>query len=166
MNLIINKLENTALDLFVDFSVQIESDRRYFFDYDFKEIMPFASEHYAKFLRTGETLYRSRIGADLSDSTKINQPFGIHEMLTPSSSITPNGRANPSGIPYLYTSFEKFTCVCESRPWKKARISLLTLILSKDLFILDLTNSEIIPSDLFFPQNLHKVIPNRLFISI
>lgn len=50
------------------------------------------------------------------------------------------GRANPQGINYLYTADDISTVLSEVRAWKEAVVSVVEIIVQKDLRIVDLTD--------------------------
>jgi hypothetical protein len=162
MDFIIYKLTDEAINRFVNLNIQIMNENRYFIDFEFGEILTYASKYYSAFVASDTMLYRSRLGGKKSDISlfEIDEPFPLVEMMNPDWEITPDGRANPFGVPYLYTSMERETSICELRPWMSAKISLITFSLNRELQILDLTNSFILPHQYIDPQNLHDVIPN------
>ena len=57
----------------------------------------------------------------------------------PPARITPAGRANPLGIPYLYLCQEEETCYYEVRAIYLDRLSIGTFNVTKELKILDFT---------------------------
>ena len=81
----------------------------------------------------GTQLYRARVIP--SDKEKLE----IEEMGCPPAKITPAGRANPLGIPYLYLCQEEETCYYEVRAIYLDRLSIGTFNVTKELKILDFT---------------------------
>ena len=78
-------------------------------------------------------LYRARI----IPPAKLD--LGVNEMGCPPAKITPAGRANPVGIPYLYLCQEEDTCYYEVRALYLDRLAIGTFRVSRDLRILDFT---------------------------
>jgi hypothetical protein len=56
-------------------------------------------------------------------------------MLSPPAHLAKDGRINPVGIPYLYTSDKKLAAISELRPWVGAKICLAELLTNRDLFV-------------------------------
>ena len=81
----------------------------------------------------GTQLYRARVIP--SDKEKLE----IEEMGCPPAKITPAGRANPLGIPYLYLCQKEETCYYEVRAIYLDRLSIGTFNVTKELKILDFT---------------------------
>lgn len=81
----------------------------------------------------GTQLYRARVIP--SDKEQL----GVDEMGCPPAKMTPAGRANPLGIPYLYLCQEEETCYYEVRSLYLDRLSIGTFKVTKDLKILDFT---------------------------
>lgn len=84
-------------------------------------------------ISVGTHLYRARVIP--SDKEKLE----IEEMGCPPAKITPAGRANPLGIPYLYLCQEEETCYYEVRALYLDRLSIGTFNVTKELKILDFT---------------------------
>lgn len=84
-------------------------------------------------ISVGTRLYRARVIP--SDKEKLE----IAEMGCPPAKITPAGRANPLGIPYLYLCQEEETCYYEVRALYLDRLSIGTFNVTKELKILDFT---------------------------
>jgi len=77
--------------------------------------------------------YRARILAGSS-------PFLIDQMGAPDRRVASHGRANPSGIPYLYLSSYPNTAVAECRPHTGERACVADFTIAKLLTIVDLRN--------------------------
>ncbi len=80
-------------------------------------------------------LYRARISIDY-------KPFSIDEMGKPPASIVSEGRANPVGIPYLYTATDPKTAIAEIRPHKGENVSVAKFLVINDLKLADLRNPK------------------------
>lgn len=81
----------------------------------------------------GTQFYRARVIP--SDRKELS----VEEMGCPPAKITPAGRANPLGIPYLYLCQEEETCYYEVRALYLDRLSIGTFYVTKELKILDFT---------------------------
>lgn len=82
-----------------------------------------------------DILYRGRIHPKRTEA-----PYRKGKMLIPDKDIITTGRANPSGINYLYLSNDIDTVFSEVRVWKNCQISVATIVINEDLHIVDLTN--------------------------
>lgn len=91
------------------------------------------------FKKEEKILYRSRKYLDTFSHSKIK--LNKNDMLGPPQTISRQGRLNPSGIPYMYTSLDELTAISESQPWIECKISIAKLVLNKDLRIADFTSN-------------------------
>lgn len=82
-----------------------------------------------------KVLYRARINID-------SKPFPIDEMGKPPASIVSEGRANPVGIPYLYTATAPETAIAEIRPHKGESVSVAKFVVKNKLELIDLRNPK------------------------
>jgi RES domain-containing protein len=87
-----------------------------------------------------QVLFRARIG--LSD-----ERFRPDQMRMPPASRARAGRANPSGIPYLYAASSVHTAIKECRPVHNCLVSVAEFSTDRELSILDLTAT--LPADPF-----------------
>lgn len=90
----------------------------------------------------GERLYRARIGSVMRKVVKYREkrmPFKRKEMGAPPPSRASSGRANPSGIPFLYLATDVTTAISEIRPWKGAHVSVATFRASESIEVIDLS---------------------------
>lgn len=78
-------------------------------------------------------LYRARISIG-------PKPFPIDQMGKPPESKVSEGRANPVGIPYLYTATDPKTAIAEIRPHKGESVSVARFIVKNNLKLADLRN--------------------------
>lgn len=83
----------------------------------------------------GHTLYRARI-----QSTE--EAFGLNDMGMPPSEYVKSGRANPIGIPYLYTATSVDTAICEKRPHPGDYVSVATLRSTEYLRLVNLLEPQ------------------------
>jgi len=79
----------------------------------------------------GNLLYRARI-------QPYNSAIPLNEMGRPPAASTKNGRANPIGIPYLYTASTPETAIAETRPHPGDRLSVVQLKVTAPLRLLNL----------------------------
>lgn len=100
-------------------------------------------------------LYRSRINIDTG---KIN----ISEMGKPPEKVSMAGRANPIGIPYLYTASNIKTAIAEIRPHKGDNITVAKFKVTKSLTLVDLRN----PRQSISPFALEEDGLNQIFIDL
>lgn len=80
-------------------------------------------------------LYRARINID-------NEPFQLSEMGKPPEKKVTNGRANPAGIPYLYTASDRITAIAEVRPYKGDSVTVVQFNVKNRLVLADLRNPK------------------------
>ncbi|MFH1070598.1 MAG: RES family NAD+ phosphorylase, partial [Candidatus Glassbacteria bacterium] len=81
----------------------------------------------------GGVLYRARVQKD-------NTAIPIDKMGKPPPEGVKNGRANPAGIPYLYTASTPETAIAEIRPHPSELISVVKYEVTNSLRLIDLTN--------------------------
>ena len=111
-----------------EFREELKHENRFF-----PQKMSFRKEHEGKlfaYLAVRPSLplffYRARL---LTERT----PYNVCEMGKPPCEVTSNGRANPSGIPYLYVATDEETAVAEIRPFKSASVCVAKFELTKML---------------------------------
>ena len=101
-------------------------------------------------LDEGTILYRSQRGYDeverygedgITPITMDSLPY-LPDRMIPNAERSQNGRANPSGIPYLYLSNDLETAIAESRPWIKEKISVAEFKVVRSLNIIDFSMIE------------------------
>ena len=101
-------------------------------------------------VKQGEEYYRARLGQ--GEKTK---PFPNEKMGAPPSEKTlTGGRANPPGIPFLYLSDDANTAIAEVRPWKGATVSVAKFIITKEINLIDLTQSFYIKDQFAYGEDL------------
>lgn len=114
--------------------------------------------------QSGFCIFRARMGCKGNEKgEKI--PFDAIEMAPPPPEKTPAGRANPPGIPFLYTALDQPTAVAEIRPWKGALVSVAKFILTRAIVIIDLANIPPLETP-FGIENLNWVLESRQMLSI
>lgn len=112
----------------------------------------------------GFSIFRARIGHKLTEQGE-KLPLGLAEMGPPSPEDSPGGRANPPGIPFLYTALDQPTAVAEIRPWKGALVSVAKFVLTRKITIIDLANIPPIQTP-FGIDSLAWVLESRYMLSI
>lgn len=94
-------------------------------------------------IQLGETLWRAQIGHDWYEDepgVEIPVPFPV-ERMKPKRDRAKEGRANPKGIPYLYTASRRETAIAEARPRIGAYISIAEFTVVKPLTIVNCTST-------------------------
>jgi len=108
-------------------------------------------------LQKEDIFYRARLHNNANEDI-----FSFQQMLCPPKEISTAGRANPSGIPYLYLSDNKETILYEVRASYLDEVSVASFGIKKDLErkinISDLTES----STLYHPSEVSKKIKSTL----
>ena len=100
-------------------------------------------------------LYRSRVNIDTGIIDILN-------MGKPPEKISTAGRANPIGIPYLYTASNIKTAIAEIRPHKGDSITVATFEVKESLTLADLRN----PRESISPFELDDDGLNQIFIDL
>lgn len=107
-------------------------------------------------LKHGVKLFRGRVHHESG-----MKPYNAEEMMCPEPRIAKGGRANPSGIPYLYLSDNPDTVLYEVRASYLDELSIGVFQLKKELEkikIVDFTED----TSLFQPGSVNKTIKARL----
>ncbi|WRP05655.1 RES domain-containing protein [Rossellomorea aquimaris] len=119
------------------FKKELKQTNRFFpnthaevFNNNFEDVLQKRQTYLAK----GLTLYRARLGVQPKE-----------KMLAPPPDLARPGRANPSGISYLYCANDEPSCVAEIRPWKGAKITVAQIELQKELLVMDLNKGQLSP---------------------
>jgi hypothetical protein len=100
-------------------------------------------------------LYRARINID----TEI---YPISEMGKPPVKVSTAGRANPLGIPYLYTASNLNTAIAEIRPHKGDNVSVAKFEVTEPLILADLRN----PRKTISPFELDENGLNQVYLDL
>jgi hypothetical protein len=86
----------------------------------------------------GAFLWRAQLGHDwLPDNDEDNMCPFPPERMKPLPYQASEGRANPKGMPYLYTATDQDTAIAEVRPWIGALISVAQLRLTRPLTVVN-----------------------------
>ncbi len=88
--------------------------------------------------------------------------FTPEEMMMPSKLLVDGGRANPTGIPYLYAASEPNTAIAEIRPYKSDVVSVMEISVSDELVLADLRN----PRKTISPFELAEEALSQIYINI
>ncbi|MCU1584528.1 MAG: hypothetical protein JWM49_1084 [Microbacteriaceae bacterium] len=139
-----NSIDGRAADhssSWAKFSDEIRHQNRYFpGSAPNREILEEALSESVSTIAAGASLFRARL-------TPPDELIPVQKMGAPPPKVTPPGRANPVGIPYLYLALDSKTCVYETRVANHARVSIGTFRVQRDLKVLNL--AEIEPLDFF-----------------
>lgn len=100
-------------------------------------------------------IYRARCNMD-------NNMFSPDEMKKPPERSVSAGRANPVGIPYLYTASDNLTAIAEIRPHKGDCVSVAEIAVNERLILADLRN----PRKTVSPFELTEDDLNQLYVDI
>lgn len=136
-----NDLDYSIEHLWDDLSDHLKKERRFIVNNERLESilsrLPFALERTYKEIPIGSKFHRARVGPDDADENR--KPFSRKNMGAPPPEKTQGGRANPTGIPFLYLADDISTALSEVRPWKGAYVSVGMFRLKKELKVIDLT---------------------------
>ena len=153
-------LQNTPDNYLKGMLTSLLEENRFFVDYRFLKLLLWYVSEGGKFCTTELTikkdsslLYRARVYSEEKDKAererervteKDNNCFlGYNKtgsFIPPKGAFVGNGRANPSGITYLYTANDPFTAIAEVNPPLKAEVSVATIVAKDNLRILNFAN--------------------------
>lgn len=153
-------LQNTPDNYLQGVLVSLLEENRFFADYRFLKLLWWYVNKGGKFCTTELTikkdsslLYRARVYSEEKDKAererervteKDNNCFlGYNKtgsFIPPKGAFVGNGRANPSGITYLYTANDPLTAIAEVNPPLKAEVSVATIVAKENLRILNFAN--------------------------
>lgn len=141
---------SSAITDWAEFSAEIRTRNRYFPQTvpDRRVLERVLLEH-VQTVRTDVELFRARSVND------TESPPSQDQMGAPPSQKAKGGRANPTGIPYLYLAFSKETCVYESRAGNHAQLAIGTFKPNRDLRVLNLADVD--PPDFFSVEDIGAV---------
>lgn len=131
---------------------------RFFVDNEFNALLDTVCKSYENTIAKDTILYRARIYSESDRFDKYHYPEfyknqvykGYDEsqsFINLNTSAVPEGRANPSGIPYLYAAFDMETAIKEIKPYAETSINIAEIKLLDDLHIVDLCNNGGIAND-------------------
>ena len=142
-----NFTERSEVDLWDTFSNHLQYERRFIPDEHDPEIsdprygLPAWLPRLERLLPAGTRFYRGR-----------RDRYILDEMGAPPHDKASAGRANPEGIPFLYLASDIDTVIAELRPEKGLTLSIAEFTLSKEVRIVDLSESPANPSPFGFPE--------------
>lgn len=120
-----------------EFTRNLMSKNRFFVDPLYRRTLEKTFKSHAGQLPKGQIIFRARI----NDSEHLGKAYPIENMYAPDHTKTSFGRANPIGIPYLYTALSKRICIHEIRPSKLQEVTIAQFKLVRELNIINLENS-------------------------
>jgi hypothetical protein len=98
-------------------------------------------------LPAGSPLYRARLGCRWAETPEEEErdpgprPYKREEMKPPRDGAT-DGRANPRGIPCLYTATHPKTAAAEVRPWLGSQVTVAKLKTTRALTVVNCTSDD------------------------
>ncbi len=144
---IIDEISTETTKKWETFKNELIYKNRFFIskEYNFKSIEK-TLRHLIKTYIQGSKFYRAR-------KCSANKKLNNSEMGMPTPKITPAGRANPQGIPYLYLGDKYETCIAEIRPYKFEFVTMATFELKESATLIDL-RSPLIKSPFDFGEDI------------
>lgn len=131
-----------------DFAQAVRQTARYVRDKPVEEFLGMVREtglNRVKELPESELLWRAQLGNDLcrveengEDASDVPIPYSP-ERMKPRLDRATEGRANPKGIPYLYSATTRVVAIAEVRPWIGSLISVAEFKTTRALKVLDCT---------------------------
>ena len=89
-------------------------------------------------IAAGSAVWRAQVGNGWRTDDDEDSACGFPpERMKPLAYQAAEGRANPKGIPYLYTASDHDTAIAEVRPWVGALVSVAELRLQRELTIVN-----------------------------
>jgi hypothetical protein len=130
-----------------EYSNEIKYKNRFYLDLpeELKSTLLSSIKYLVRPLKKDSLLYRARIGGELDEFKEVTEPYKptIEDIGPPPFYKTKVGRANPAGIPYLYTSNSIETAIAEVRPWFGCKVTFGTFKVNETKRIIDLTKPRI-----------------------
>ncbi len=136
---------------------EIKEKNRFFF-------RAFKPDELEEILMKNESIYKQ--GKDFYRARLCDSKAGLPEnkMGKPPRKKATSGRANPSGIPYLYLSLDEDTVLHEVKAFHYDFVSIARFKTEKDLKILSLTAPDLYENDPFMEGNLKKTLSAIQFL--
>jgi len=108
-----------------------------------------------------QKFYRARINS-------TDKPYPLSKMRKPPEKLTPNGRANPNGIPYLYLASTVGTAISELRGHKGEMVTVAKFQLKNKLDLVDLRDpiNTISPFELNDEYEIELLYKNMPFLTL
>lgn len=157
-------------DIWFGFSEAIKWKRRFIpdeksgFMTNPKDWLPQYLHEIAYFVKPRETFWRARLGG-IETQYVVSKPYPALEMGVPPKNKATAGRANPTGIPYLYVAEKEMTAVAEIRPFLGGKVSVAAVNPLVDLQLVDLTSVRSIESP-FGVKNLRMELEKNALLTI
>jgi RES domain len=135
---------------FEDFEHSVTRVRRYMRTSEQEEFLKAVletSQSRREDLAAGSLLWRAQIGHGWAleegdgEIDKVPCPFPF-ERMKPLRYQASEGRANPKGIPVLYTATHQSTAIAEVRPWVGLRVSVAQMKVLRPLTLINCTMEE------------------------
>lgn len=128
-------IDNSNILNWQDFKYELKHTNRYFPKKapSYEHLKALLQYLIAPDLRIPKQLFRARINEDKND-------IDLTQMGKPPEKISTAGRANPLGIPYLYTASNIRTAISEIRPHKGDYVTVAKFKIIESLKLVDLRN--------------------------
>lgn len=127
-----------------DFCNYLIGENRYVLNDKYKtlteEILKLGKER-EQYLEKDTIFWRARTSKGLrivKDGEIISEKYTKEEMSAPPKGKAEDGRANPTGISYLYLSENQETAIAEIKPFIGDRITIASFILNKKIKVIDI----------------------------
>lgn len=137
---------------YFNFASRVRRSRRYVLDAEsqaFLSTVRATLDKRESILHNGTILCRAQNGVEYveehdDDGNAIDEiPTGYSaERMKPLANRAREGRVNPAGIPVLYLGSTRETAISEIRPWVGAKVSVARFRVTRDLRVVDLTQSS------------------------
>lgn len=131
------------MDRWQKFVLGLQNENRFILDERIQEFIDALIKYSKKYrnhtLKEDTELFRARLHP--YNSQKNDTSYRPEEMGAPPPEKARAGRLNPEGIPYLYLASDEYTAIAEIRPWKKATLTIARAKVSRDLTIVDVTDT-------------------------
>ncbi len=159
------RIDNTFDELWDSFSDYLKRERRFTIN---REDLQYLIEILPEVLSRIEInviqneYFRARLGLE-----EGIRPFPCEKMGAPPPEKTlAGGRANPSGISFLYLSDDPNTAISEIRPWKGALVSVATFRTIREIKLIDLTSEFNIEDPFTYGDNLNFMLQENGLLMI
>lgn len=145
-----------AVDIWNEFENKLIYENRFFPNCRLIELLNEIIENNQKVIKQDIILYRARIFRKdnafmysnsvieqlqaISNSKKGFYGFGENECGAPTCDKATAGRSNPENIAYLYLADNKYTAMCEIRPFLNSKVNIAEFKVKSDLNIIDLSS--------------------------
>jgi hypothetical protein len=123
------------------------------------DIEPFSQYIWVTFDKGSQKFFRARINAS-------DKPFKISKMGKPPKHLVLNGRANPTGIPYLYLSSSIDTAISEVRGHKGEVVTVAEFQMKSNLKLADLRDPKSTISPFELNYELELIYKNMPFLTL